>query len=87
MNEEEMLIYTSGAQPMVLDSVLDISQGSSAGAVLDIEKGGLEVGGIMVSCPMVNIKKGTIANIRRVDVNPMASFSREKECSLDCERI
>ena len=57
MNEEEMSIYTSGAQPMVLDSVLDISQGSSAGAVLDIEKGGLEVGGIMVSCPMVDLEK------------------------------
>ena len=26
MNEEEMLIYTSGAQPMVLDSVLDIER-------------------------------------------------------------
>jgi transposase len=57
MNEEEILISTSGALLTVQNSGLDISQGSSSDAVLDIEKGGLEVGGIMVSCPIVDLEK------------------------------
>jgi hypothetical protein len=57
MNEEEILFDKSRVLPAVQNSGSDISESANLSTPSDIEEGALQVGTIMVSCPIVDLEK------------------------------